>query len=73
MMPAANNMEAIWAVTLLPATCVKLYTQLSTKISVWMVYFMGLHVAKHPGVHFRWNFTLMFSIALMYGNDNKVI
>ena len=19
----------------------------------WMAYFMGLHVAKHPGVHFR--------------------
>ena len=57
-MPAANNMEAIWAVTLLLATCGKLYTRLSTKISVWMAYFMGLHVAKQPGVHFHQNYTL---------------
>ena len=58
MLPAPNNMEAIWAVTLLPAISGKLYTRLSMKISVWMAYFMGFHVAKHPGVNFHQNVTL---------------
>ena len=34
----ANNMEAIWAVALLWATCGKLYTLLSTgKMSGWLI------------------------------------
>ena len=59
-MPAANNnMEAICVVTLLPATCRKLYTRLPTEISVWVSYVMGLHAAEHPGVHFHQNCTLI--------------
>jgi hypothetical protein len=38
--PLANNMEAIWAVTLLRAFAGKLYSRLSTEKSVWRDYFM---------------------------------
>ena len=58
-MPAANNMEAIWAVTLLPAICGKLYTlYLIINENGWMAYFMGLRVEKHTGVHFWQHFTI---------------
>ena len=50
----ANNIEAIWAVTLLGATLGKLYT-LSTKKSVWRAYFMCFHADKDPGLNFRLN------------------
>ena len=64
--PLANNMEAIWAVSVAPG---KLYTRLSTKKSLWRAYFMGLH-AKRPWVKFP---PELHFITLMETHQNEML
>ena len=56
--PLINNMEAIWAATLLQASSILDYQR---RNCVWWAYFMALHAEKKdPGLNFRQNYTLMF-------------
>ena len=59
-----HNMEAIWAVGVVPGSSILIDQQ---KNSVWRAYFMCFHAEKEPGLNFRRNYTLKYSEVLFPG------